>query len=165
LSSLSSPIRATPPHIRRASHPAAQRPPPLPLLHTPLRTLLPPPGDGGAGGRGAPLPPASAHPTSVTPLNSSPATRTCTAPKTEPRPLGSGRSGPVHRHPNPPERRCHAPTPTSSAPKGRRAVATGGARPPPRPSGTRGSHPLAQHLPRRGRGTRRTSSRPRAARM
>src|SRR5690606_30658034 len=147
LSSLSSPIRATPPHIRRASHPAAQRPPPLPLLHTPLRTLLPPPGDGGAGGRGAPLPPASAHPTSVTPLNSSPATRTCTAPKTEPRPSGSGRSGPVHRHPNPPERRRHAPTPTSSAPKGRRAVATGAARPPPRPSGTRGSRLVLGRCP------------------
>src|SRR5690606_18507204 len=84
-----------------------------------------------------------------------PATRTCTAPKTEPRPLGSGRSGPVHRHPNPPERRCHAPTPTSSAPKGRRAVATGGARPRPRPSGTRGSRPSFPVLPRRGRGTRR----------
>src|SRR5690606_28609966 len=68
-------------------------------------------------------------------------------PQTEPRPSGSGRSGPVHRHPNPPERRRHAPTPTSSAPKGRRAVATGAARPPPRPSGTRGSHPLVQPCP------------------
>src|SRR5690606_16355776 len=64
--------KPTSPHIRRASHPAAQRPPPLPLLHTPLRTLLPPPGDGGAGGRGPPLPPASAHSTSVTPRNSRP---------------------------------------------------------------------------------------------
>src|SRR5690606_16355774 len=73
-------------------------------------------------------------------------------PQTEPRPSGSGRSGPVHRHPNPPERRRHAPTPTSSAPKGRRAVATGAAWPHPRPSGTRGSHPLVQRLPRRGRG-------------
>src|SRR5690606_37956017 len=72
--------------------------------------------------------------------------------------------GPVHRHPNPPERRRHAPTPTSSAPKGRRAVATGGARPHPRPSGTRGSHPLVQRLPRRGRGTQRTDSWPGAAR-
>src|SRR5690606_12345325 len=72
--------------------------------------------------------------------------------------------GPVHRHPNPPERRRHAPTPTSSAPKGRRAVATGGAWPHPRPSGTRGSHPLVQRLPRRGRGTQRTDSWPGAAR-
>src|SRR5690606_5874302 len=67
--------KPTSPHIRRdraTRYRACPRPSTTTPRYTPARAVTSPPGDGGAGGRGPPLPPASAHPTSVTPRNSRP---------------------------------------------------------------------------------------------